>query len=912
MTSLATTYRAWIAVLAMLLIAPVAGAQDGITVSRNSDFSTDDLRFEPGDAVYILVKAPDIDATDIDQNEVRLRPASGGEGFRHAMHNNFDGSYTSRFELPSAADAVGKWLLEVRLRDKVGHEFEARLTIGVGAGSDAHEFEVEGLVTDIGDAFIGVMHRKIAVTPDTEIENHEDRPIRLSDIRVGDRVHVRGVIRSDGTPVAVRIELKDRLHQEIEFSGVIEEVLDRAIVMFGRTIHVIERTEIVNEDGHPIPFGELRAGMMAQVKVRIGMDRIEALRIRIRARTDFEFHVRGVITALRDRGFELEGHFIGVTEDTEYIGPDDRPIGFGDLRVGDFVKVHGTLNADRIPVARRVEVEDRPGPREFEVEGFIREIGERAIAVAGHVIHITDDTRILGHDDQPIEFADLSVGDYVEVHGFVTTDGKLIAKLIEVEDPERREISVSGEVQRVGDHVLVVKHIPFQVTDRTEIFDETGEPFPFSGIEPGMFVRIKGFFFPATRHAVALKIEVRTRRFVHLTGTINEIGDAAISVSGIRVFITEDTALLGPEGEPIEFADLRVGQIVKVLGWKTDGGVVAKVVKVRLRVEDEVLVTGVLEAVGDSSIVVLGVTFRVVNTTQITDAAGNELPLDELEVGRTVQVRGDLMADGTLVAFRIRQLERTARGIYVLGPIESIGPGTIEVIGVHFFVDGSTVIAGTHGERLELADLRVGQTVAIAAVGLPDGTRLAQKIRLLDVLVAMGDVDVLATDRVQMFGIDFLTDASLLVLQDGGRDASIGSGDIQALVEIRAATDESGEMRVSRITLHNDSGSTSVTIDDQEGEVPGTFRLGQNYPNPFNPSTTIELEVFESGPVEIAVYNVLGQRLTTLTQGVLLQGTYAFEWNGRDAAGAAAASGLYLYRASAGGTVQTRSMTLLK
>ncbi len=908
----ATTSKAWLAVLAMLLMVPVAGAQDGILVSRSSDFSTEDLRFETGDVVHVLVKAPEIDATDIDQNEIRLRPSSGGEGFRQAMHNNFDGSYASRFELPSSADAVGKWLLEVRLRDKVGHEFEARLTIGVGSGADAHEFELEGLVTDVGDASIGVMHRKIAVTADTEIENEADQPIRLSDIHVGDRVHVRGIIRSDGTPVAVRIELKNMIDHEIEFTGMIEEVLDRAIVMFGRTIHVTVHTEIVNAEGHPIPFSELQAGMMVQVKVRITMDRIEALRIRVRNRTDFEFHVHGFITALRDRGFELEGHFIAVNEETEFIGLDDMPITFADLKVGDFVKVHGTLTPDRIPLARRVEVEERPGHREFEVEGFIREIGERAIAVNGLTIHVTDDTRILGLDDQPIEFGDLSEGDYVEVHGFVSADGKLIAKLIEVEDPERREISVAGEVQRVGDHVLVVKHIPFVVTDRTEIFDETGEPFPFSGIEPGMFVRVKGFYFPATRRAVALKIEVRTRRFVHLTGTINEIGDAAISVSGIRVFITDDTALLGPDGQPIEFADLQVGQIVKVLGWKTDGGVVARLVKVRLRVEDEVLVTGVLEAVEDSAVVVLGVTFRVISTTRITDAAGNELPLGELEVGRTVQIRGDLMADGTLVAFRIRQLERHARGIYVLGPIESIGPGTIEVIGIHFFVDGSTVIVGTAGKRIALSDLEVGQTVAIAAVGLPDGTRLAQKIRLLDVLVAMGDVDVLATDRVRMFGIDFLTDASLLVLQDGGRDASIGVDDKQALVEIRAATNEAGEMRVSRITLHQDSGSIVVTIDDGESEVPGTFRLGQNYPNPFNPSTTIELEVFESGPVEIAVYNILGQRLKTITQGVLSAGTYAFEWDGRDATGASAASGLYLYRASAGGTVQTRSMTLLK
>ncbi|NNE45935.1 MAG: T9SS type A sorting domain-containing protein [Rhodothermales bacterium] len=909
----------------LLLSAPVAFAQSGLTVSRNSDFSTHDLTFEPGEKMFVLVDAPELDPMDIDANELRLRHENSGEEIRFRLENQFNARYTADVQLPDAEWARGRWTLHVRLRDKVGHEFEARLSIGIGAGVQLSEFELEGLVTDLGDGFIGVMHRKIRVTERTEIEDDTDRPIRLSDIEVGDRVHVRGIIGDDGTPVAKRIQLKSHDGQnEVEFSGMIQEVFDRGIVMFGRKIEVNEQTEIFGANEQPILFSELQPGMMARVKVRVDMDHIVALRIRVRAGNDFTFEVKGTITSIGDRGFELENHFIAVDDQTEYFGKNGEQLTFGDLEVGMFVQVHGVLGADRVPTARRVKVEDEPGPREFEVKGFIREIGDNAILITwdprpgtmgpsfAMKILVTDDTKILGKDDEPITFADLEVGQFVEVHGFVNDEGVPVARLIEVEEPERQEITVAGEIQRLGDRVLVVKSIPFRVTNDTQIVDEMGAPLRFSDLSVGMFARVKGYIFPATHEAVALKIEVRTRRYVHLTGTINEIGSDAISVSGIRVFVTADTKIMDVDGNALEFADLEVGQVVRVIGWKTDGGVMARSIRVRLRVEDEVLVAAVLEAVEGESITVLGVSFQLLSTTVILDESGNEIGVDGLEIGKPVAIRGDLLEDGTLVAYKVKKLDRDVRGIHVVGPVESSGASTIEVIGIHFFVDGSTQIVDVLGRPITLTDIALGATVDVHAVGQPDGTRLARKIRVLEVLVVMGDVDVLASDRVQILGRDFMMDSDPLVMLDNGRAGSLAETGSFSLVEIRAATNEAGELVVSKITMHQDSQSTTVETDPDGDALPASFNLGQNYPNPFNPSTTIELEVTSAGSVDLTIYNVLGQRVATLASGVLASGTYSFVWNGTDASGAAVASGLYLYQARVAGTVQTRTMALIK
>ena len=94
--------------------------------------------------------------------------------------------------------------------------------------------------------------------------------------------------------------------------------------------------------------------------------------------------------------------------------------------------------------------------------------------------------------------------------------------------------------------------------------------------------------------------------------------------------------------------------------------------------------------------------------------------------------------------------------------------------------------------------------------------------------------------------------------------------------------------------------------------APADFGLGQNYPNPFNSSTLIRFDLAEAGPVELAVYNLAGQQVAVLVDGVQGAGSYAVHWDGRAAAGGALASGMYLYRLRAGAAVQTRKMLLLR
>ena len=118
---------------------------------------------------------------------------------------------------------------------------------------------------------------------------------------------------------------------------------------------------------------------------------------------------------------------------------------------------------------------------------------------------------------------------------------------------------------------------------------------------------------------------------------------------------------------------------------------------------------------------------------------------------------------------------------------------------------------------------------------------------------------------------------------------------------VGTTTDEAGHFALPLQAFSVDRGTT----------LPDGFALGQNYPNPFNPSTVIPYEIPASSHVRLEVFNLLGQRLATLVDGVRPAGTHTAQWDGTDAAGRAVGAGVYIYRISSGGQTVSQRMVLM-
>jgi aminopeptidase N len=90
------------------------------------------------------------------------------------------------------------------------------------------------------------------------------------------------------------------------------------------------------------------------------------------------------------------------------------------------------------------------------------------------------------------------------------------------------------------------------------------------------------------------------------------------------------------------------------------------------------------------------------------------------------------------------------------------------------------------------------------------------------------------------------------------------------------------------------------------------FRLGRAAPNPFAGSTTLDLRADDrSVPVKVGVYDGTG-RLVRLLFDEPVASERSIEWDGRDAAGHAVASGVYFMRAEQGSLSETRRIVLLR
>ncbi len=89
--------------------------------------------------------------------------------------------------------------------------------------------------------------------------------------------------------------------------------------------------------------------------------------------------------------------------------------------------------------------------------------------------------------------------------------------------------------------------------------------------------------------------------------------------------------------------------------------------------------------------------------------------------------------------------------------------------------------------------------------------------------------------------------------------------------------------------------------------TPLNFRLQQNYPNPFNPSTKIGYSLPETSFVTIKIYDILGNEIASLVEREVEAGNHSVNFSAGNLA-----SGLYIYKLTAGDFTSSRKMTLIK
>ena len=157
-------------------------------------------------------------------------------------------------------------------------------------------------------------------------------------------------------------------------------------------------------------------------------------------------------------------------------------------------------------------------------------------------------------------------------------------------------------------------------------------------------------------------------------------------------------------------------------------------------------------------------------------------------------------------------------------------------------------------------------------------------------------------------------------------DGSLGFLSFEVLEEFEEQT----AIRIPEITLRRIDGTTqkealdtwatflsaedggATAVEEEISKLPTSIRLAQNYPNPFNQSTTIPYQLARSGPVQLAIFDLSGQRVKNLLRTFQYPGFYQARWNGLNDMGQQVSTGVYLVCLRTKSFSQARKVLLIK
>lgn len=175
---------------------------------------------------------------------------------------------------------------------------------------------------------------------------------------------------------------------------------------------------------------------------------------------------------------------------------------------------------------------------------------------------------------------------------------------------------------------------------------------------------------------------------------------------------------------------------------------------------------------------------------------------------------------------------------------------------------------------------------------------------------------VVRSVHIDRFNIKWFGTENGVVKFDDNEWEIITAGDalLQGGIINTLKTDENNRLWIGTsmqgVFVYNENGI--VSVQNIGNWNISNFELAQNYPNPFNPATTITYILDKPAAVDLAVYNLLGQKIATLVNRKQAVGKYNVRWDGINYSGKQVSAGVYIYRLKAGEFVQTRKMLFLK
>ena len=121
-----------------------------------------------------------------------------------------------------------------------------------------------------------------------------------------------------------------------------------------------------------------------------------------------------------------------------------------------------------------------------------------------------------------------------------------------------------------------------------------------------------------------------------------------------------------------------------------------------------------------------------------------------------------------------------------------------------------------------------------------------------------------------------------------------------------------GQSQFGRIYIDDFCIVDNVFLAVESQDLPSEINLGNNFPNPFNMSTEIFFSLGKQRPIQLSVYDILGNKIIDLANDTHQPGEHRVHWNGTNHYGSPVSSGVYIYSLISNNYKKSGRMILLK
>lgn len=403
---------------------------------------------------------------------------------------------------------------------------------------------------------------------------------------------------------------------------------------------------------------------------------------------------------------------------------DDAPGTQADLAVGDFVVIEGEYAADLASGTATAVIYDD------NVEGPIESIDQagNTLVVLGQSVR-ADATTSFDDSIDPASIDGLSVGDIVEVTGFVDAAGVTIATRIELK-PAGSEFEVHGVVANLDAAAMTFSLAALTVDFSAATLDN----FPSGEISLGDFVEAKGDRLGSGGELVANSVELEDGQVsandgdrVEIEGLITRFAsDSDFDVSGVSVVTDGSTVFEGGVA-----ADLALNVKVEVEGdFDANGTIVASRVDIRRAKVVRISANADSVDTAGGSLAILEITVAVDSLTRLEDKSNADLdPLNlaDLNAGDYLEIRGtEFPAGSGDVLAAVIEREDPDTEAELQGFVTAVSDPEFSILGVTVQTDGSTIFQDENDNVISAADFF--NTVTVNSLVKASGAESASNV----------------------------------------------------------------------------------------------------------------------------------------------------------------------------------------